>query len=112
MYKKAAFIAVTAATLMTLSLGAMADDKDTTWQKNHPRREQVNDRLARQNKRIHNEVKEGEMTHAQAANLHQDDKKIRQEERDMASQNGGHITRTEEGVLNQQENAVSRQIGK
>ncbi len=114
MNKKTAFIGVTAALLMTLSLGAMAEDKDkdTTWQKNHPRREQVNDRLARQNKRIHNEVKEGELTHAQAATLHKDDKQIRQEERDMAAQNGGHITKAEEGVLNQQENAVSKQIGK
>ena len=30
----------------------------------------------------------------------------------MASQNGSHITRTEQRALNQQENAVSQQIGK
>ena len=30
----------------------------------------------------------------------------------MASQNGGHITKQEQRTLNQQENAVSRQIGK
>jgi hypothetical protein len=30
----------------------------------------------------------------------------------MASQNGGHITKLEQKTLNQQENAVSRQIGK
>jgi len=30
----------------------------------------------------------------------------------MASQNGGHITKQEQKTLNQQENAVSRQIGK
>jgi hypothetical protein len=29
----------------------------------------------------------------------------------MASQNGSHITRLEQRTLNQQENAVSRQIG-
>ena len=28
----------------------------------------------------------------------------------MASQNGGHITKQEQRTLNQQENAVSRQI--
>jgi hypothetical protein len=29
----------------------------------------------------------------------------------MSSMNNGHITRTEQKALNQQENAVSRQIG-
>ena len=29
----------------------------------------------------------------------------------MASQNSGHITKSEQNVLNQQENAVSKQIG-
>jgi len=89
-----------------------AADTDTTWQKDHPRREQVNNRLANQNKRIKNEVKAGDITTAQAKSLHKDDRQIRQEERDMASQNGGHITKGEQKVLNQQENATSKQIGK
>ncbi len=84
---------------------------ETQWQKNHPRREQVNARLNNQNKRIKTEVKEGEMSKAQAATLHKDDHQIRQEERAMASQNGGHITKSEQKVLNQQENAVSKKIG-
>ena len=93
--------------------GAMAGEaKDTTWQRNHPRREQVNNRVATQNKRIKTEVKEGEITKAQAATLHKDDRKIRRQERLMASQNGGHITKPEQKALNQQENAVSKQIGK
>jgi CRISPR/Cas system-associated endoribonuclease Cas2 len=85
--------------------------KDSQWQKNHPRREQVNMRLATQNKRIKNEVKEGDLSHAQAATLHKDDRKIAQEERDMAQQNGSHITRQEQKALNQQENVVSKKIG-
>jgi len=84
---------------------------ETKFQKNHPRREQVNKRLANQNRRINQEVKEGEMKPQQASKLHREDRQIRQEERDMASQNGGHITKSEQRVLNQQENAVSRQIG-
>ena len=72
----------------------------------------MNDRLENQNRRINQERKEGELTKAQAAKLHKEDRQIRQEERDMASQNGGHITKSEQNVLNQQENAVSRQIGK
>jgi hypothetical protein len=84
---------------------------ETQWQKNHPRRTEVNARLNNQNKRIRTEVKEGEMSKAQAAALHKDDHQIRREERAMASQNGGHITKTEQKALNQQENAVSKKIG-
>ena len=85
---------------------------ETQWQKDHPRRTEVNKRLNNQNKRINKEVKEGEITKGQAAKLHKEDHQIRQEERDMASQNGGHITKQEQRTLNQQENAVSKQIGK
>jgi hypothetical protein len=83
---------------------------ETTWQKNHPRRTQVNHRLANQNRRIHKDVKNGTLTHGQAAALHKDDHQVRQEERDMASQNGSHLTKGEDRVLNKQENAVSSQI--
>ena len=83
---------------------------DTTWQKNHPRREQVNHRLANQNRRIHQDVKNGTLTKSQAAGLHHEDHQVRQEERDMASQNGGHITKPEQKVLNGQENNISGQI--
>lgn len=112
MFKKSLIIGAAAAVLVGSSLCAVAADQDSTWAKNHPRREQVNGRLANQNKRIHNEVKEGEITKGQAANLHKQDHQIRQEERDMASQNNGHITKSEQKVLNQQENGVSREIGK
>lgn len=83
---------------------------ETTWQKNHPRRTQVNHRLHNQNRRIHNDVKDGTLTKGQAASLHKDDHQVRQEERDMASQNGGHITKPEQKVLNGQENGISGQI--
>jgi hypothetical protein len=83
---------------------------DTTWQKNHPRREQVNNRLANQNARIHQDVKNGTITKGQAAALHHQDHQVRQEERAMASQNGGHITKSEQKALNQQENAISKEI--
>ncbi|OXI39775.1 hypothetical protein [Burkholderia aenigmatica] len=98
-----------AATLMSVLTGTAF--ADTPWQQAHPRREEVNQRLANQNRRIHHEVKEGEMSHAQAARLHRDDRKIRQEEQDMAGQDRSHITKSEKHVLNQQENAVSHQIG-
>ena len=82
------------------------------WKKDHPRRAEVNARLANQNKRINDKVADGKMSPAKAAKLHKEDKQIRQEERDMAAQNGGHITKQEQAVLNKQENKVSNQIGK
>src|SRR5882724_11883188 len=99
---------------LTVSLAGLTSTvlADTQWQKNHPRREQVNNRLANQNKRIHQERKEGEITKAQAAKLHREDRAIRKEERTMASTNHGHITKAEQKALNQQENQVSKQIGK
>ena len=101
-------------TAVTVSLAGMASTAlaETQWQKDHPRREQVNNRLAHQNKRIKQERKEGEITKAQAQKLHSEDHAIRQEERTMASTNHGHITKAEQKSLNQQENQVSKQIGK
>jgi hypothetical protein len=98
--------------LFAASGSAMAQDHDTKWEKTHPRRDQVNDRLEKQNKRINHEVKEGELTKAQAHKLRAEDQQIRREEQAMASEHGGHITKQEQRKLNHQENVVSKQIGK
>lgn len=95
----------------TASVGT-AFSAEGQWKQDHPRRAEVNNRLANQNKRINQEVKEGEISKGQAAKLHREDRQVRQEERAMASQNGGHITKQEQRTLNQQENGISRQIGK
>ncbi len=108
--RKVVTIAAAALTLSGIATGVLADD--TQWQKDHPRREQVNNRLGNQNQRIKQERKEGEISKAQAQKLHSEDHAIRQEERTMASTNGGHITKAEQKSLNQQENQVSKQIGK
>ena len=98
-----------AALVITAGLSSVAL-ADNQWDLHHPRRDEVNDRLAQQDKRIHREVKAGEITKTQAAALHSDDHKIRQEERDMAHMDKGHITKLDQQALNQQENAVSKQI--
>ena len=103
-------IALTALFFGSVAINSFAEEGK--FDKNHPRRAQVNKRLNNQNKRIHKEVKEGEISKGQAANMHKEDRQIRQEERGMASQNGGHITKQEQKTLNQQENGVSQQIGK
>ncbi|HXP30358.1 MAG TPA: hypothetical protein VN832_04655 [Stellaceae bacterium] len=92
-----------------LAANAMAETK---WQKDHPRRHEVNQRLRNQDKRINSEYKSGQITKQKAAQLHHEDRQVRREERQMASQDGGHITKTEQHTLNQQENGISRQIGR
>jgi hypothetical protein len=99
-----------AATVISLAALVGTASAETAWQKNHPRRTQVNSRLANQNRRIHNDVKDGTLSKAQAGQLHHEDHQVRQEERDMASQNGGHITKQEQRTLNRQENGISNQI--
>ena len=81
------------------------------WQANHPRRVEVNDRLALQNFRINMGVANGTITPMQAQALHAEDHVIRAEEQTMAAFNGSHLTQGEQNALNQQENAVSKQIG-
>ena len=103
---------VTIAALALSLAGAVTSSyaQESQWDKDHPRRDQVNDRLANQNKRIDAKVADGKMSQAEAAKLHKNDREIRQEERDMAAQNGGHITKQEQKTLNQQENKNSRKI--
>ena len=96
-------------TMIGGSIGAAA--ASTPWQRNHPWRVQVNDRLANQNRRINTELRDGEITPWRARALHREDAAIRHEESVMAGLNHGHLTPAEHRALNQQENAVSRQIG-
>ena len=106
---KAAAIALSVAFTGIAVASAAAE---TQWEKNHPRRAEVNDRLKNQDRRINRELREGEITKGQARQLHREDHAIRQEERTMSKFNNGHITPAEQKSLNQQENAVSRQIGR
>lgn len=104
-------LTTTAIAALVLLVGAGTAQAETQWQKDHPRRHEVNSRLKNQDKRINKEVKEGEISKGQAREEHHEDHQIRHEERAMASQNGGHITKQEQKTLNQQENGVSQQIG-
>jgi hypothetical protein len=89
---------------------AASAQAETQWQQDHPRRTEVNDRLALQHARVNEKVDSGKMTAAQGAQIKHEDHQVRQEERDMASQNGGHITKQEQRTLNRQENGISQQI--
>ncbi|WP_297911285.1 hypothetical protein [Thiomonas sp.] len=104
------------ALLCALALGALAPlsaaHAATRWERAHPRRDQVLDRTQHLNTRIRNERHEGEITGAQARNLHTQVRDTRLEQRAMAHTNGGTITKAQQAGLNQQENAISRQVGR
>jgi hypothetical protein len=110
--KLSAFAAATGVATLVAGTASVAFAAETQWQKDHPRRAEVNSRLNNQNQRIKAEEKSGQISKGQAAALHKQDRQIRTEERADASKNGGHITRQEQRSLNRQENAVSREIGK
>ena len=97
------------ALLLVLGMSAPAF-ADGTWAANHPRRAEVNGRLANQNRRIDQGVRNGTLTRGQARQLHREDHAIRAEERADAAIHGGHITKGEQRQINRQENQVSRQI--
>ncbi|SAK99763.1 lipoprotein [Caballeronia temeraria] len=103
--QKVAVIAAASITFVGTALAA------PNWDASHPRRAEVNKRLSNQDHRISREVREGELPRGEAMRLHRDDHQVRTEERLMASDNGGHVSRQEGRALNQQENHVSRQIG-
>jgi hypothetical protein len=95
---------ILSATIILASIGV------TQAAGHHPRRAEVNTRLAHQNYRIDKKEEEGKMSAAEASKLHKQDHQIRQEEKDMASQDGCHITKQEKKTLNQQEDHVSKEI--
>jgi hypothetical protein len=101
-----------AAVALAVVLGTASSASAGTWSQNHPRRAEVNDRLAIQNFRINRELREGEISYRQARALHAEDRAIRQQERAMAFARGGSISRGEQRLLNREENFVSRQIGR
>lgn len=107
---KLAVIGVSLAALVGASAGTAS--ADTNWQKHHPRREEVNARLMRQDHRIAMQRREGDLTRAQAHMLRREDRGVRAQERFDAMHHRGHLTRHEMRRLNHEENAVSRQIGR
>ncbi|HUA35525.1 MAG TPA: hypothetical protein VMA09_18085 [Candidatus Binataceae bacterium] len=80
------------------------------WGYNHPRRVEVNSRLANQNRRITAGVRDGQLTHQEAHQLRSEDRSVLHQERQYAHFDDGHISRPEQGVLNQDENGISHQI--
>ena len=103
----AAVLGLSAATAVTASASA-----DTYWQYRHPAREEVNVRLTHLDRRIRDERREGEISGREARHLCHEDRFIRAQQRFDAGFDRGHLTSAEYRALNQEENGLSRQIGR
>ena len=106
---KSKFFSIAVIACLGFSTGSFAQSK---FAATHPRRAEVNARLKNQDKRIHEEKKDGDISKAKAEELHARDHSIRATEKFDASKDGGHITKAEKEKLNKRENNVSKAIGK
>ena len=80
------------------------------WQRNHPGRTEVNQRIRRQDRRINQGVRHGQLSAGEANQLRAEDQSIYRQETQDAAANHGHLTGAERRQLNREENAESRQI--
>lgn len=85
---------------------------ESAWDRNHPRRDQVNDRIGHQERRITQERREGELSHGQVRAMREQLRGVRGEERADARLHGSHISRFQQAQLNRDLNATSREIGR
>jgi predicted Holliday junction resolvase-like endonuclease len=90
-------------TLLAASINAMPPVR-------HPRVRQVNRRFERQQDRISDGVKSGQLTSRETANLETKEAALKSEEHTFRLENGGSLTRGEQVTLNKQENKLSSQI--
>lgn len=78
----------------------------------HPRVNQVNRRQTRQQARIAQGVKSGQLTPGETRRLERGEQRIEnREKRDMAK-NNGHLTKQDQRQLNREENRMSNRIYK
>jgi hypothetical protein len=84
--------------------------RGSRFARQHPRRNEVNKRVADQRFRINQGVQSGKLTPTQAKQLEANDKAIKQQEHTDVKANGGYLTAAEKKQLNQEENANSTLI--
>ena len=94
----------------SLHAGNSHGPQRSQFAKHHPRRGEVNDRVAEQRSRIQRGLKSGQLTPAQAKQLEANDRSIKQQEHADVRANGGYLTKAEQKQFNQEEHANSTLI--
>jgi hypothetical protein len=103
-------IQVMAGLLLSTALGCSMAMAQTAPVPDHPRENEVNQRLDNQQGRIQQGLSNGTMTAAQAARDEHRDENIAQREAVDESKHNGHLTKGEQRRLNVAENRNSRAI--
>lgn len=103
-------VGVAIAGLACAALISMQSMAQTAPVPDHPRENEVNQRLDNQQARIQQGVASGTMTGGQAARDASRDANIAQREAVDESKHNGHITKAEQARLNKAENRNSRHI--
>ena len=98
------------ASVQAANPGNPTGSKTGRFARQHPRRWEVNKRIANQRSRIGQGLKGGQLTGTEGRQLRADDRAIKNQEHADVKANGGHLTKPEEKQLNQEENATSRLI--
>ena len=78
--------------------------------KEHPRRNEVNQRVKNERKRINQGLKDGTLTPEQAKQLRANNRAIKKQEHAEVKANKGHLTKAQKKQLNQELNANSQLI--
>jgi hypothetical protein len=83
---------------------------ESVWNRNHPRRTEVNHRIANQEHQIRHDMRDGQLSRGQGRALLAQDRAVRADERADAHLDGSHITRNEQAQLNGDLNAIHNEI--
>jgi hypothetical protein len=105
-------LAALAVSAITLSGAALAQQPAPTDIPDHPRVNEVNQRLDNQQNRIQQGVADGQINAKQEARDEKHDANIAQRESRDETEHGGHLTKAEQNHLNHSLNKNSRRIHK
>ncbi len=86
----------------TLALASLAQAQETNATINH--------RKAEQQQRIAQGVKSGQMTAGETAHIERQESAINHEERNMRTQDNGHLTKADRAAIQKQQNQENRRI--
>jgi hypothetical protein len=109
---KKSTLVLNAAGFVCTALISMQSMAQTAPVPDHPRENEVNQRLDNQQARINQGLANGTMTGKQAARDEKHDANIAQREAVDESKHNGHITKAEQNRLNKSENKNSKRIYK
>ena len=103
-------VLLSAAIVICLGSAASASFAQDRWERDHPRIEQIRDRLDHEDARIDRHFDEHRLSPHEARHLHREIEDIRRDGRHMAERHGGHLDPREADMLNRRIDFVDHKI--